>query len=201
MCWGNSAVDFLAKGDLSEEDAELIVVVMRDHANRLEPHLKQFAEGFPHPAKNFYGLCGGMPDKAAVANVVLEVAKGDPHVSEYQLFWFGMMLEDYLMDTDVAADIIVALSRHQNATDITRAKILEISDHRYGLPEMRETYLREGRSDWLAWASAVGSRERDKQVRNCLRDYFKNGSDMIAWSPKSCKRAEKSRPAGTVDRG
>lgn len=77
-------------------------------------------------------------------------------------------------------DIIVALSRHQNATDITRAKILEIPDHRSGLPEMRATYLREGRSDWLAWASAVGSREMDKQVRNCLRDYFKNGSDMIA---------------------
>lgn len=76
------------------------------------------------------------------------------------------------------APLIVALSQHQNATDITRGKILEIPDHRYGLPEMRETYLREGRSDWLAWASAVGSREMDKQARNYLLDYFKNGSDM-----------------------
>lgn len=174
----NYVVDLLNKGDISEEDAELIMVVMRDHAGRLEPHLKQFAEGFPHLAKNFYGLCSEMPDKDVVAAVVLEVAKGDPHVSEYQLFWFGMMLEDYLMDTGAAADIIVALSQHRNATDITRAKVLEIPDHRYGLPEMRETYLREGRSDWLAWASAVGSREMDKQARNYLLDYFKNGSDM-----------------------
>lgn len=174
----NFVVGLLAKGDLSEEDAELIMVVMRDHADRLEPHLKQFAEGFPHLAKNFYGLCSEMPDKELVAEVVLEVAKGDPHVSEYQLFWFGMMLEDYLMDTDVAPDIIVALSQHRNATDITRAKILEIPDSRYGLPEMREAYLREGRSDWLAWASAVGSREMDKQARNYLLDYFKNGSEM-----------------------
>ncbi|MEI5667890.1 hypothetical protein WBO78_27195 [Bosea sp. CCNWLW174] len=81
------------------------------------------------------------------------------------------------MNTGLAADIIVALDRHPNATDLTRAKALEISDHRYGLPEIRETYLREGRSDWLAWASAVGSREMDKQARNCLLDYFKNGSD------------------------
>ncbi len=109
----------------------------------------------------------------------MQVANSDPHVSEYQLFWFGMMLDDYLMDTNVAADIIVALYQHRNATDITRAKILEISDSRYGLPEMREAYLREGRSDWLAWASAVGSREMDKkQARNYLLDYFKNGSAM-----------------------
>jgi hypothetical protein len=72
----------------------------------------------------------------------------------------------------------VALSQHRNATDIARAKILEIPDSRYGLPEMREAYLREGRSDWLAWASAVGSREMDKQARNYLLDYFKNGSAM-----------------------
>ena len=49
---------------------------------------------------------------------------------------------------------------------------------RYGLPEMRETFLRAGRSDWLAWASAVGSRAMDKQARNYLLDYFKNGSEM-----------------------
>lgn len=171
-------VSVLAKGDLSEDDAELIMIVMRDHADRLEPHLKQFAEGFPHLAKNFFGLCGELKNKEIVAQVILEVMRNDPYVSEFQLFWFGMMLDDYLMETKLAADIIVTLNRHPNATDITRAKILEIADHRYGLPEMREAYLREGRSDWLAWASAVGSRNMDKQARNYLLDYFKNGSDM-----------------------
>ncbi|RWM13737.1 MAG: hypothetical protein EOR73_28165 [Mesorhizobium sp.] len=171
-------VSLLAAGDLTEDDAELIMVVMRDHVGRLQEHLGQFAEGFPHLAKNFYGLCSEVPDKEAVAKVVLGVIARDPHVSEYQLFWFGMMLEAYLLDTEAAAEIIVSLSRHPNATDITRAKILEIADHRHGLPEMRETYLREGRSDWLAWASAVGSRELNKQARNYLLDYFKNGSEM-----------------------
>ncbi len=171
-------VSVLAKGDLGEDDAELIMIVMRDHADRLEPHLKQFAQGFPHLAKNFYGLCGEMHNKELVAAVILDVMRDDPHVSEFQLFWFGMMLDEYLISTSLAAEIIVALNRHPNATDITRAKVLEIADHRYGLPEMREAYLREGRSDWLAWASAVGSRNMDKQARNYLLEYFKNGSDM-----------------------
>lgn len=88
------------------------------------------------------------------------------------------MLESYLLDTAVAPDLVHALFRHESATDISRAKILEIPDLRYGLPEMRETFLREGRSDWLAWASAVGSRRMDKQARNYLLDYFANGSSM-----------------------
>lgn len=171
-------VSVLAKGNLSEDDAELIMIVMRDHADRVEPHLRQFAVGFPHLAKNVFGLCREMQDKEAVAQVLLDVMAEDPHASEFQLFWFGMMLDEYLMDTHLASNLVVALDRHPGATDITRAKILEIADHRYGLPEMRETYLREGRSDWLAWASAVGSREMNKQARNYLLDYFKNGSDM-----------------------
>ena len=94
------------------------------------------------------------------------------------MFWFGMMLEAYLLETKAAPLLVDALYTHESATDISRAKILEIADFRYGLPEMREAFLREGRSDWLAWASAVGSRRMDRQARNCLLGYFANGSEM-----------------------
>ena len=154
------------------------MIVMRDHVSRIEQHLGAFASGFPHLAKNFFGLCSGAADKDAVARIVLEVAAAGDHIGEFQLFWFGMMLEAYLLDTAAAPELINTLYRHENATDISRAKILEIADRRYGLPEMREGFLREGRSDWLSWASAVGSRTMDKQVRNYLLDYFANGSKM-----------------------
>lgn len=171
-------LSLLNKGNLSEDDAELILVVMRDHVSRIEQHLSMFANGFPHLAKNLYGLCSDASDKEAVARIILEVAGSGNHIGEFQLFWFGMMLEGYLMDTQAAPDLVHALYTHESATDISKAKILEIADFRYGLPEMRETFLREGRSDWLAWASAVGSRRMDKQARNYLLDYFANGSEM-----------------------
>lgn len=184
---GSSALDedeiafilaLLNEGNLSEEDAELILIVMRDHVELIEDHLGLFAKGFPHLAKNFYGLCADADDKEAVAQVVLDIANEGDHIAEYQLFWFGMMLEAYLLETRQAPDLIYSLYRHDSATDISRAKILEIADMRYGLPEMREAFLREGRSDWLAWSSAVGSLALDKQARNYLLDYFKNGSEM-----------------------
>ena len=171
-------LSLLNAGNLGEDDAELILVVMRDHVNLIEDHLHVFAEGFPHLAKNFYGLCTDANDKEAVAKIVLKVASQGDHIGEYQLFWFGMMLENYLMDTKTAPELIRTLYRHQSATDISKAKILEIADLRFGLPEMREGFLRDGRSDWLAWASAVGSRAMNKQARNYLLDYFKNGSEM-----------------------
>lgn len=171
-------LSLLNEGNLSEEDAELILVVMRDHVERIEDHLGLFARGFPHLAKNFYGLCTDASDKEAVAEVILEAAKQGDHIGEYQLFWFGMMLEAYLLETERAPDIIYELYRHESATDISRAKILEIADMRFGLTEMREAFLREGRSDWLAWASAAGSLAMNKQSRNYLLDYFKNGSEM-----------------------
>jgi Reverse transcriptase (RNA-dependent DNA polymerase) len=171
-------ISLLNEGHLSEEDAELILIVMRDHVELIEEYLGLFAKGFPHLAKNFYGLCNEASDKEAIAEIVLDVAKQGDHIGEYQLFWFGMMLEAYLLDTRRAPDIINALYRHESATDISRAKLLEITDLRYGLPEMREVFLREGRSDWLAWASGAGSLALNRQARNYLLDYFKNGSDM-----------------------
>ena len=171
-------VELLGHPTLSEDDAELIMVVMRDHVDRIENRLELFADGFPHLAKNFYSLCRAATNKDVVSEVVLKVVAEGSHIGEYQLFWFGMMLEDYLLDTNLAPDIVHALSTHPSATDISRAKILEIGDQRYGLPEMRETYLREGRSDWLAWSSAVGARTMDKQARNYLLSYFRNGSSM-----------------------
>ena len=168
----------LKSGDLREEDAEMVMVVMRDNVELVEKHLHLFAEGYPYLAKNFYGLCSVATDKNAVAKIILDVTRSGVHLPEYQLFWFGMMLEDYLLETERASDLVHTLYTHANATDITKAKVLEIADHRFGLPEMREVFLREGRSDWLSWSSAVGSRGMKKQTRNYLLDYFANGSEM-----------------------
>ena len=171
-------LSLLNAGKLSEEDAELILVVMRNNVDRIEEHLGLFAKGFPHLAKNFYSLCVDAEDKEAVAKLVLDVINEGDHVGEYQLFWFGTMLENYLIKTKAASDIIDALYRHKGATDISKAKVLKIENLQFGLQEMREVFLREGRSDWLAWASAVGSRGMRKSARNYLLNYFKNGSKM-----------------------
>ena len=88
------------------------------------------------------------------------------------------MTEDYLLDTPSAGDLLFALYEHDNATDISRSKILEIPEKRFGLSDLREEQLRTGHSDWLAWTAAVGSRVHAKGQRNQLLKYFRKSSPL-----------------------
>jgi hypothetical protein len=168
----------LNAGDMEEEDAELILTVMRKHSANVEGRLPEIVERFPHLAKNVYRFCDEVENKELVADIVLSCSQVDKPVQEYQLFWFAMMLDGYLMDTTKSAAIIRSLFHHPNATDISKAKVLEIADARYGLPELRNSYLSSGQSDWLSWASAVGSRNIKPAARNYRLGYFMNSSPM-----------------------
>jgi hypothetical protein len=162
---------------LEEEDAELILSVFRDHTEEVRPHLAGFAQSFPHLAKNIWSFCRHLND-SKFAGQFLEEATEYDGLHEYQLFWFAWILQDFAMDTEFAPRIIGKLYEHKNATDISRAKILEISDNRYGLLELRDSHLVAGRSDWLAWSSAVGHRKLLPISRNHKLEYFGNSSQM-----------------------
>lgn len=68
------------------------------------------------------------------------------------------------------------VSEHPKATKISKAKILEIPENRYGLSELRKENLRAGSSEWLSWSSAVGTMSERKASRNHILKYFANGS-------------------------
>src|SRR5262249_9740629 len=127
---------------------------------------------------NVHSFAAGIRDKEAVSEMILKETKKGHRILEYQLFWFAAMLEDYLMETSKAAALISVLFNHKSATTITKAKILEIPDPRFGLPELRNEYLVSGQSDWLAWSSAVGSRSLKPASRNHKLKYFGNSSPM-----------------------
>lgn len=162
---------------LEEEDAELILSVFREHTEEVRPHLSGFAQSFPHLAKNIWSFCKHLDDNIFIGEFLDECANNDS-LNEYQLFWFAWILQDFAMETEFAPRIIGNLYNHRNATDISRAKILEIADSRYGLLELRDTHLVAGRSDWLSWASAVGNRKLLPISRNHKLEYFGNSSQM-----------------------
>ena len=91
-------------------------------------------------------------------------------------------------ETD-AAEVVHRLYEHPNATDISRAKLLEIKDRRFGLTELREEHLRTGQSGWLSWASAVGTRVEKKKNRNHILGYFANGSPLNELVAQCVQRA------------
>jgi hypothetical protein len=87
------------------------------------------------------------------------------------------MLEDQLSKQPCYGNALALLESHPSSTPITRAKLLEIPEMRFGLPELRESAVRSG-CDWPAWAAAIGSRIENPANRNHLLGYFKNGGPM-----------------------
>ena len=170
-------LNLLAQETLEEEDAELILAVMRDHVTKAERKLEYIIQTFPNLMKSVFNFCGRVQDKEFIAELLLKTLKSK-ELQEYQLFWFGHILESYLMNTKRASELINAIYNHSMATVISKAKILEISDRRFGLPELREPLLTSGQSDWLSWSAAVGERNQQPAMRNHRLVYFAKASSM-----------------------
>jgi hypothetical protein len=151
---------------------------MRENTESVETRLPEIMTRFPNLSKNVFAFCRGVQDKELVADAVVESLKHGTRHLEFQLFWYAKMLEEYLLDTSRASEIIARLLESPSATPISKAKVLEIRDSRFGLSEFRETFLMSGQSDWTAWASAIGSMSLKKGSRNHVLKYFGNSSAM-----------------------
>lgn len=117
-----------------------------------------------------------MDDKDELAAALLIIAKEKHPLTEDQLFWMVKITEDYLLKTNQCSELLEVLYVHPAGTELTKAKVLEIPHA--ALNDMRDEYLKGGRSDWLAWSSAMGSRGLAKGKRNHLLKYYGKASPM-----------------------
>lgn len=172
-------LQLLKRETIQEEDAELVLALMRDHSADVMEFLPGLIRDFPSLAKRLYFFCSEVEDKAEVVAALREyVDNAETQITEYQLFWFAKMAEDYLLKAPKVGELLISLYEHPEATDISKAKILEIPEKRFGLTDLREERLRTGHSDWLTWSAAVGSRVHPKGQRNQLLKYVRKSSPM-----------------------
>lgn len=171
-------LNILKDPDIHEEDAELVLILLRDHGSDVLERMRSFLERFPSLSKTVYTYCRYLNDKTELSNLVKDFLKKCKNTTENQLFWLAKMTEDYLKDSHNYADIIDLLYNHPHATSLTQAKVLEIPDNRFGLSELRAEHLRVGKSDWLSWSAAVGCRQDTKIRRNYILGYFSKASPM-----------------------
>ncbi|WP_417463234.1 hypothetical protein [Kordiimonas sp.] len=88
---------------------------------------------------------------------ILDSAANNNGLQEYQLFWFSEVASELARyDVDVSNHLL-SFYNHRNATDLSRAKILEIESNDVWLRELRRENLDSGRSDWMVWSSLQGS--------------------------------------------
>ncbi len=169
-------LNLLKDPDIDESDAELVLVLLRDHGDDVLSQIDGFLRRFPGLSRNIYHFAKHVEDKEELAGVILNFICDETYATEDQLFWMAKVSEEFLSRTAQYREILLALFQHQNATNISRAKILEIPEQRFGMPDLREEHLRVGKSDWLAWSAAVGCRAAGKISRNHSLLYFGKAS-------------------------
>ncbi len=171
-------LSLLKDPDIDEADAELVLVLLRDHGEDVLERMYGFLERFPSLSRKVYSFSRFVDDKEELAKLLFKFVKTGRNVTEDQLFWIGKIAEEILDTTEVYPALLIALYEHEASTVITKAKILEIPELRFSMGVLREEHLKVGKSDWLAWAAAVGTRKETAISRNHLLSYFSKGSPM-----------------------
>jgi Reverse transcriptase (RNA-dependent DNA polymerase) len=171
-------LNLLKNPDIDEADAELVLVLLRDYGEDVLSQLEGFLRRFPGLSRNVYHFARHVTDKEGLAEIVQRFAANGAYATEDQLFWMAKLSEEFLAKTSRFRDILFSIYQHPNATDISKAKVLEIPEQRFGMPELRHEHLRVGKSDWLSWSSAVGSRAASRMSRNHSLMYFGKASAM-----------------------
>lgn len=172
---------------LEEEDAEIILALLQKHSEDALSHLPMLLEKFPNLSKSIHRFCALIKNKAKLRDVIEEHLMLDSRLDEFQVFWLGAIVDDFLFGHVPLGGLLPRLwGRAQEAgAKIAMAKILEIPEKKDGMLDLKEQYLKTGQSDWLSWSAAIGVRSVVKSKRNHLLKYFANGS-MLNYLISSC---------------
>lgn len=168
----------LGESSLEEEDAEFILRFLRTHSDSLLEQLPILLRRFPNLIKHIHSVCSGVTDKSGLASIIWDYLNEDRYFLEFQLFWIGTIVDDYLLGHGCYGEILVQLHELTSDFKIARAKVLEIPEQGFGLKELRAGYLKTGQADWLSWSSAAGSRNLKPTERNYALSYFAKASSM-----------------------
>lgn len=171
-------INLLNEDTATDHEASLILDCIHEHTTEFHTHIPDFIYKFPHLSKKIYHKCSDVTETSALAEKLVELLENAHTLNEYQLFWIAKIAEKYLLDANSVGKLLALLYEHKDATTISKAKILEIPESRFGMPEWREVHLKNGSSGWLAWASAAGMRNDTKQSRNYLMGYFSKVSPI-----------------------
>lgn len=173
-----SLTGLLKDESLEEADADMILGFLRSHSDSVLEFMPELLTRYPNQIKHLYTLCQSVTDKTGLCQVIRDFAKSLEDPLEYQLFWLAMIIEDHVATNGPYGDALINLYERTADFKIARAKILEIPEQGFGLKEIRSEYLKTGQSDWLSWASAMGTRTLNVAERNYMLTYFSKGSSL-----------------------
>ena len=85
---------------------------LRDHGEDVLPRTLAFLDRFPALAKSIYQFVRFSEDRSGVDETVLTFLRNSPRATEYQLFWLGKLMEDFLQESPLYGDLLWTAYNH-----------------------------------------------------------------------------------------
>jgi hypothetical protein len=156
--------------NVPEEDLELALSLVDDEDTVMKA-LGHVCTSNRHLMNHIYHLFGRVEfeNDSSWELIRKRIYSNDAH--EHELFWLAKIVSDYYDFDTVAAEALVQIYSHKNASDFVRAVVLENPNNGLGLLEIKEDQLRKSPADIAGAAALMGIRNLAKGRRNQIGKY------------------------------
>lgn len=156
--------------NVPEEDLELALSLVDDEDTVMKA-LGQVCTNNRHLMNHIYHLFGRVEieNDSSWELIRKRIFSKDAH--EHELFWLAKIVSDYYDFNSVAAEALIQIYTHKNASDFVRAAVLENPNNGLGLLEIKEDHLRKSPGDIAGAAALMGIRNLAKGRRNQIGKY------------------------------
>ena len=161
--------------DVAEEDVELALSLLKQDEEQASVLIKLVFERYPNLIKDLYRHLSDIQDNGELWSAVKKRVTSQ-FVSEFELFWLVRIVLDIYEFDQVSVDLLFKVFKHPCASPIVKAAILEFTDNRFGLRELKLKQFRSGLGGIITTSTLAGIEKLEKAKRNQVYKYVSKES-------------------------
>lgn len=155
---------------IAEEDIELALSLIKEDTYESLQIVELVLNRFPNLMKELYKLVPQIENQGEIWYYLKSVLKQNT-IPEFQLFWIVRMIVDHYAFDSEAANLLIKVFKHPNATGIVKASILEVPENDHGFLELKESCIRDDKGTITGVCAISGLMQLEKAKRNQIYKY------------------------------
>ncbi len=164
--------------NIAEEDIELALSLIKEDTDESLQIVELVLNRFPNLMKELYKLVPQIEDQGEIWYYLKSVLK-QKTIPEFQLFWIVRMIVDHYAFDSEAANLLIKVFKHPNATGIVKAAILEVAENDHGFLELKESCIRDDKGTITGVCAISGLMQLEKAKRNQIYKYAAKTSPYV----------------------
>lgn len=164
--------------DVSEEDVELALSLFKQDEDEVGVLIDIVFNRYPHLIKDLHRHMLDIEDNGLLWTAIKNKVNKN-FLTEYELFWLVRTIIDIYRFDENSAELLFKIFKHQCSSPIVKSAILEFTDNRFGLEDLKLQQLRSGGEGIIASSAVAGLEKLEKSKRNQQFKYISKSSQYL----------------------